>query len=87
MIKQAHHYFPRVLPLFRPSANALEVVDRASMADGGVTATATVANSTRYDLCGTNQGLTEINDHSSAYAWLVKILYQRQTNALYDWNY
>ena len=46
--------------------DALEVVERGSLADGGVLSTATVPGSSDLIYVGTNQGLTEIHDHSTA---------------------
>lgn len=60
--------------------DALEIVERGSMADGGVAATATVASSSDIIYVGTNQGLTEINDHSiPARGWSKFFNRDRQT--------
>lgn len=46
--------------------DALEVVERGSLADGGLVATAAAANSSDLLYIGTNQGLTEIHNHATA---------------------
>lgn len=46
--------------------DAIDVVERGSLADGGVLSTAAVAGSSDLIYVGTNQGLTEIHDHTTA---------------------
>ena len=46
--------------------DALEVVERGSLADGGLLSTATVPGSSDLIYVGTSLGLTEIHDHSTA---------------------
>lgn len=46
--------------------DALEVVERGSLADGGTLSTATVAGSSDLIYVGTDQGLTEIHDSDTA---------------------
>lgn len=45
--------------------DALEVVERGSLADGGLLSTAAAAGSSDLIYVGTDQGLTEIHDHST----------------------
>ncbi len=50
--------------------DALEVVERGSLADGGAVSSATVPGSSDLIYVGTNQGMTEIHDHfTSAMGW------------------
>lgn len=46
--------------------DALDVIPNGSLADGGVTATGTVASNSDLIYVGTDQGLTEIHDHATA---------------------
>jgi hypothetical protein len=60
--------------------DAIDVVDRGSLADGGVLSTAAVAGSSDLIYVGTNQGLTEIHDHTTAAsAWSKFYTTTRQT--------
>lgn len=45
--------------------DTIEVVERGSLADGGVLSTAAAAGSSDLIYAGTNQGLTEIHDHTT----------------------
>lgn len=60
--------------------DALEIVERGSSADGGVVSSATVPGSSDLIYAGTNQGLTEIHDHTtSASSWSKFYTTTRQT--------
>ncbi len=60
--------------------DAIDVVERGSLADGGVLSTAAVAGSSDLIYVGTNQGLTEIHDHTTAAAaWSKFYTTTRQT--------
>lgn len=60
--------------------DALEVVERGSLADGGVLATAAAASSSDLIYVGTNQGLTEIHDHATpTMGWVKYYNTTRQT--------
>lgn len=60
--------------------DAIEVVERGSLADGGVLSTASAAGSSDLIYVGTNQGLTEIHDHTTAAAaWSKFYTTTRQT--------
>ncbi|MFA9262801.1 MAG: hypothetical protein ACEQSB_05665, partial [Undibacterium sp.] len=60
--------------------DALEVVERGSLADGGTTSTATTTGSSDLLYVGTNQGLTEIHNHfTPAMGWSKFYTTTRQT--------
>ncbi len=60
----------KATPTIGIAPDALEVVERGSLADSGVLATAAIASSSDLVYIGTNQGLTEVHiQQTSATAW------------------
>lgn len=63
--------------------DALEIVERGSLADGGLASSATVPGSSDLLYIGTNQGLTEIHDsNTSAAGWSKFFTTTRQTSLM-----